>query len=392
LSRPERVIAAGMPLPPAKSHMSMKRFKPEWRRFTDEQTGARVLQWTAGAAMNHHFYFTNPTISEDGQRGYFVSYRTGYPNLFAIDLDSGELTQLSDRVDLNAFSPAPSRAAPWIYVSAQNRIWVVHVETGEERELCRFDTNRLGNCSLNATGSLLAIGLRFPDHCELALVETATGKVEILSRAPEVGHIQFCPTNNSLLMYSGSVTQRIWLHDRRTSTDTWLYRQKENEWIVHETWLGNGTEIVFPRWPYALHAIRPDGKGLRTVVETNVWHVCSNRTGTQLVCDTNHPDRGLLLIDPATGKHQTLCHPQATCRGTQWVYDVPAVGAGMDTSIIRSNTPAKDKPPHPDDPPSTYGPQWSHPHPTFSADGRSVIYTSDRDRWSQVYQVEIPNQ
>jgi len=30
------------------------------------------------------------------------------------------------------------------------------------------------------------------------------------------------------------------------------------EWIVHETWLGNGAEIVFPRWPYALHAIRPD--------------------------------------------------------------------------------------------------------------------------------------
>jgi hypothetical protein len=98
----------------------------------------------------------------------------------------------------------------------------------------------------------------------------------------------------------------------------------------------------------------------------------------------------LLLIDPKTGNHRVLCQPRATSRGTQWRFDKPALGAGIDTSIIRSDTPEKDKPPHPDDPASVYGPQWSHPHPTFTADGRHVIYTSDKDGWSQVYQVEVP--
>ncbi|MEO6848315.1 MAG: hypothetical protein ABI443_11675 [Chthoniobacterales bacterium] len=367
----------------------LKKFQAEWKRFTDEATGAKILQWTAGEAMNHHFYFTNPTISEDGKRGFFVSYRSGYPNLFSIDLESGELTQLSDRVDINPFSPSPSRTAPWIYASARNGIRAISTESGEDRELCSFDTHKLGNCSLNTDGSLLAIGLRYDDRCALAIVETATGKVEIATTVKEVGHIQFCPKDSDLLMYSGTVTQRIWLHDRRTGENTWLYPQAEGEWIVHESWLGAGDEIIFPHWPKALRAIRPDGTGFRTITEINAWHACSNRKGDQIVCDTNHPDRGLLLIDPKTGERRVLCQPRATLRGTQWPFDTPAVGAGIDTSIIRSNTPEKDPPPHPDDAPSVYGPQWTHPHPTFSADGQSIIYTSDRDRWSQVYQVGI---
>ena len=191
-------------------------------------------------------------------------------------------------------------------------------------------------------------------------------------------------------MYSGTVTQRIWLHNRRTHQDTWVYPQAEGEWIVHESWLGHGDEIIFPHWPRALRAIRPDGTGLRTIVNTNAWHACSNRSGLRIVCDTNHPDRGLLLIDPSNGNFHTLCLPGASARGTQWLLSTPAVGAGIDTSIIRSDTPENDPAPQPEDSPSTYGPQWSHPHPSFNDNGRSVIYTSDRERWSHVYQVEIP--
>ncbi len=366
------------------------RFAPEWRRFSDPFTGAAILQWTSHPAMNHHFYFTNPTVASDGRTGFFVSYRTGYPNLFSIDLEGGDITQISDRVDINPFSPAPSRTAPWIYVSARNGVRAISIETGEDRELCRFNTSKLGNCSLNSDGSLLAIGLRTNDFCELALVETATGHVDILTRAKEIGHIQFCPRDSNLLMYSGTVTQRIWLHDRRTHQNTWVYPQTEGEWIVHESWLGQGDEIIFPHWPQALRAVRPDGTGLRTVVNANAWHACSNRQGTRIVCDTNHPDRGLLLIDPFQGSFHILCRPGASARGTQWLFSTPATGAGIDTSIMRSDTPDQDPAPKPDDLPSTYGPQWSHPHPTFTGSGRHVIYTSDRERWSHVYQVEIP--
>lgn len=369
--------------------MKLQTIKPEWRQVVDESTGTSLVQWTSDETMNHHFYFTNRTISADGSRGYFVSYRTGYPNLFGIDLITGEITQLSNRVDINPFSPSLSSRSPWIYVSARQCIHAISTQGDEDRELCRFKTAKLGNCSLNSDGSLLAVALRHDDHCELAIVDTQTGTSEIAARAKEIGHIQFCPIDSDLLIYSGTVSQRIWLHDRRTGKQSWVYPQKPTEWIVHESWLGQSREILFPHWPKALRSIQADGSQSRTVTSVNAWHACSNPQGTLIVCDTNHPDRGLLLIDPHTGGYRVLCYPRATQRGTQWQHDLPAVGAGIDTSIIRSNSPELDPPPHPDDSASVYGPQWTHPHPTFSADGRTVIYTSDRDRWSHVYQASL---
>ena len=37
-----------------------------------------------------------------------------------------------------------------------------------------------------------------------------------------------------------------------------------------------------------------------------------------------------------------------------------------------------------------YGPQWTHPHPSFSPDERRVIYASDVSGHPQVYVSEIP--
>lgn len=338
--------------------------------------------------MNHHLYFTNPTCSADGRRGFFVSYRTGYPNLFSIDLQTGDLLQLSDRCDINPFSPAPSLDSAWLYFSAGNCVRAVSTTTGEDREISRLSANLLGNCSLSADGHFLAIALRHSEYCEMAVVDLRTFRTEMVARAKEIGHIQFCPSDSSLLEYSGTVHQRIWLHNRRTGENRYLYDQPASEWIVHESWLGAGEEVMFVHWPKRLCAISRNGGAPRVLANINTWHASSNRDGTLCIADTVHPDRGLILIDPRTGQWRTLCMPGATCRGTQWVHDQPAMGAGIDTSIIRSKQPELDPPPKPTDTASTYGPQWSHPHPRFSPDERQVIYTSDRDGWSQVYMVE----
>ena len=38
---------------------------------------------------------------------------------------------------------------------------------------------------------------------------------------------------------------------------------------------------------------------------------------------------------------------------------------------------------------SVYGPQWTHPHPAFSADERFATFASDRGGVTQVYVVEL---
>jgi oligogalacturonide lyase len=369
---------------------ALHRSAPEWRRYTDERTGASIRQWTAHESMHHHFYFTNPTLSADAQQGYFISYRTGYPNLFRIDLRNGELTRLTNRPDINPFSPVRNPRTTTIYFTARHSLWSVSPETGEERELCRFPRCRLGTCGVDPSGAWLALGLRFEDRCELALVDTATGHWKSVAREPEIGHVQFCPDDPNMVLYSGAPNRRLWIYDRQKSQTRYVYPQKEGEWIVHESWL-SGLEILFVHWPHALRAIRADGTGLRTIAKINAWHACADCLAHWIICDTNHPDRGLLLVNPDTGNWKTLCWPGASLRGTQWIHNRPAQGAGIDTSIIRSDTPEDDPPPKPNDPPSTYGPQWTHPHPSFSVDGRQVVYTSDRERWSQVFSVEVPS-
>jgi hypothetical protein len=38
---------------------------------------------------------------------------------------------------------------------------------------------------------------------------------------------------------------------------------------------------------------------------------------------------------------------------------------------------------------TVYGPQWTHPHPSFSPDEKLAAYTSDVSGYPQVYVVEL---
>jgi hypothetical protein len=38
---------------------------------------------------------------------------------------------------------------------------------------------------------------------------------------------------------------------------------------------------------------------------------------------------------------------------------------------------------------TVYGPQWTHPHPSFSPDENLAVYTSDVSGHPQVYAVEV---
>ena len=39
---------------------------------------------------------------------------------------------------------------------------------------------------------------------------------------------------------------------------------------------------------------------------------------------------------------------------------------------------------------TVYGPQWTHPHPSFSRDETMAVFASDMSGCTQVYVAEIP--
>ncbi len=367
------------------------RLRPERRTFRDVATGARVTRWTAAPAMHHQLYFTNSSWPAAGGRFYLICYRDGYPNLLACDEADGALMQVTARVDLNPFSPAVAPDGSALYATAGEQVLRIDAETLEVAPLARFAGARLGNCSLDPAGRRIAVGCRYDGYGELALVCCDGSGADAVLRCDEVGHLQFRPCDPETLLFSGPPTQRMWLVRADGSGLRPLYEQTTDEWIVHESWLGAGDEVIFTHWPRALRAIDPDSGAVRTVAEFAAWHACGRRDGRSIVCDTARPSRGLFLLDPITGAARRLCQPNASAQGRQWALTVPAAGAGIDTSIIRGDDPASDPAPTPAMPEGVYGPQWTHPHPSFSPDGRRVIYTSDNGGgWSHVYTVEVP--
>ncbi len=88
------------------------------------------------------------------------------------------------------------------------------------------------------------------------------------------------------------------------------------------------------------------------------------------MADTNFPVSGLILCDPRNEdtSYEVLCYPAATCQGAHWAGPFP-----YDNGPIKVDAP-----------------QHTHPHPSFSPDGRKVVYTSDKSGFSQVFEIDVP--
>ena len=57
--------------------------------FKDETTGVRIRQITNQASIHHHPFFIIPAYDDAMQRLIFVSHRTGRPEIFAEDRETG---------------------------------------------------------------------------------------------------------------------------------------------------------------------------------------------------------------------------------------------------------------------------------------------------------------
>jgi oligogalacturonide lyase len=345
-------------------------YPSELKRFHDTQTNAKITQITNHPSTNHSFYFLNPSCTYDGQTYIFNSDRTGAPNLFAADAESGSMTQLTDIESLNTFSPTPALNQRELYFTSGNAVRAIDVDTLEERVLAAFE-GQVGNLHLSGDGAFLVTGVGGDSGRTLMVVATdGSGSEAVYTPPRSAGHVQFCPTDNDLILYSSDIDQRMWLVERGGKNDHPLFLHDASVWITHESWLGMTDEVIFSHWPHALKKIHKDSDEASVVADFNVWHASSRRDGSLIVCDTTCPDIGLQLIDPDTGEHRSLCYPNSSNGGTRWAYNTPEAGEVTE---------------------STYGPQSSHPHPCFTHDGAKVIYTSDCSGHSQVYVVDVPS-
>ncbi len=363
------------------------RFAPEHSVAFDRVTGARVHQITSHASINHPTYFLESSFTPDGKTLLFTSYRSGSAQLFEAGFPDGEIRQLTEGPAIHPFSPAIHPDGEGIFFVRGGGIWRLDRRTLREDCIVEFPGAQLGECAPGAGGEWLTAAIKQGSQSGMVAGKADGTEWQLIPFPRTVIHPQFHPLDAEWIEFSGDPAPRMHRVRRDGTGMECLYQHGNDEFVVHETFLGNTGDIVFTIWPRALCSMDWKTREVRTITEFNCWHITPNDAGTMVLCDTNHPDEGLFLIDVASGARKRICLSEASNQGSQWkkssyalAEDFAAARSNAKSGALSWMETATD---------TVYGPQWTHPHPSFSADERMVAFASDRSGTTQVYVAEL---
>jgi hypothetical protein len=350
--------------------------------YRDRATGARIKQVTDGPAINHPSYFLQSSFYPGGREMFFTSYRTGAAQLFEASLETGEARQMTSGPPIHPFSPALHRDGQSLVVTRGGSLWEIDRRTLAERCIVACTDAELGECSISADGEWLTAAYKKEGQSGLAAGRfDGTGWHEIPFPRTVI-HPQFHPLEPEWIEFSGDPAPRMYRVRRDGCGMECLYEHGNDEFQVHETFLGSTGNIVFTVWPRALCRMDWTTREIGTIAEFNAWHIAPDRSGRRILCDTNHPDLGLWIVDAASGSRRQLCLSESSNQGTQWRKACYALTS--DFADARKNLSWMENAAD-----TVYGPQWTHPHPSWSFEETKVAFASDRSGVTQVYVVEV---
>jgi oligogalacturonide lyase len=382
-------------------------WKSEVREFRDKKTG-RIIRQLTSTGNNVHLYFTENWFDAHKNEIIFRSDRaTGednapheYPlyNLFRMDLGTGEIVQLTDEaMSIGSVTKTPDSAI--VVYTTGNKIRKLDTESGTLSTLYEETGDfSLGGSSINANRRYIAFCRNekvdvprgpnytgFKDHYYLVKDGRITlayldgsGSFDVFKDTHWLSHFQFCPVDPALATFCHEgpwhlVTQRIWLLDF-VSHEAWpCFRQGEQDSIGHEFWTQDGyiffddrgpghdgtitsdrtqavaTEVAVKEStiiPFVGLADRRGNLVKRIDMPYYCNHYHGNRDHTMLVGD-DVDDLVLIDISGDEAKIEVLCHHK-----TSWHS------------------------------------QTTHCHPTWSWDGKRILYASDFGGRVNLYLVE----
>ncbi len=291
---------------------------------------------------------------------------------------------------IHPFSPALHPDGLRIFYVAQGAVRWVDYRTGIAQTVIDTGRAQLGECSLDRSGEWLVAAMKEGTQAGLLVCRTDGSGAHRIPFPRTVIHPQYHPLDSEWIEFAGDPAPRMHRVRRDGSGLECLYQHGNDEFVVHETFLGNTGDLVFTVWPRALRRMDWTSRQIRTITEyadtVNAWHITPNRAGDRILCDTNHPDRGLFLIDVATGAAKFVCLTESSNQGTQWRRSRYALPADFEVARSAAASGALSWMETAAD--SVYGPQWTHPHPSFSPDEKLVSFASDRTGCTQVYVFE----
>jgi len=363
------------------------RWESELSVYQDPKSGATVHQLTAYKGHSSHFYFTYPCWYDNGKKIVFTSDRENRTNLFGVDLESGEITQLTDfdpaEGNVGGLSKNPVREE--IYFYRGRVLTALDLTTLEQRPIYTRPEGYVGSSS-NATadGKTICVG-HYKDLSDRFLIDLGHGyvgfreiweahppstilKVPIDGGTPEViyqedywlGHFNCSGKHPNIMTFCHEgpwtlVENRIWGLDLNTG-EAWQIRPNApDEAIGHEYWMSDGEHIGYhgttPQGP-VYGSIRYDNTDqVEAPFEGHCWHFHSYKLEL-VVGDGDVKDPYLLLW-----------------RFHEGAFEGPKV-------LVWHR--------------GSFHTQRVHLHPCFNSEGTQVIYTADPQGYGQVFAVDVP--
>lgn len=347
----------------------------------------KVTQITHGAAPSNATYFLQQSFLPGDRDLLFISYESGSPQIYAVSLESGVQRQITKGPGIHPFSAAQHRDEQEIVFTRRDSLCAVNLATLEERTVARYEGASTGESSISPDGRWLTAAFRRGEERGL-LVAAWDGKSAHTIPFPRtVIHPQFHPLDAEWIEFAGDPAPRMHRVRRNGSGLECLYQHDNDEFVVHETFLGTTGNLVFTVWPRKLCRMDWSSRQISTITDYNAWHISPDRAGERVLCDTNHPDEGIQIISVADGSRQFVCRPESSNRGSQWRtsryalkedFERARAGQGAALSWMEADND------------TVYGPQCTHPHPSWSRDEKKIVFTSDRTGVPQVYIAGVP--
>lgn len=377
------------------------------RQFRDPRTGRLITQLT-DRGNNVHLYFTenafdltHPEIifrSDRAAKQERAPHENPHYNLFRLNYLTGEITQLTDE-DQPVGSVTKTPDSELIAYLTAGKVKLLNTRTGKttllyedngdynlyspsispNRRYVGFARNervKAVNTNVNYGGFKESFYQIKDGRITLARTDGSSW-FDVHCDTHWLGHFQFAPDDPTLAMFCHEgpwnlVTQRIWLLDLAARQVKPIFRQDEQDSVGHEFWTQDGLIFFDNRGPghdgtitaaktqavvQAPHPghFRPyvglmdrEGRLVRRIeMPFYCNHYHANPSNTLLVGD----DADTLVLIDISGEQARL---EVLCEhGTSW------------------HT------------------QASHCHPTWSWDGKRILYASDRGGRVNLYLLEL---